>query len=444
MNISLSFVEQLDQPTREALERLAAEIVTGWSVGHTAQGGHKPEIFPPVPPPGGGGDVIGTAVTTVVNELVAYADTTGKRIGNTAIPYTAVARTDAANTFTQQQQISNAAPLLLFNETDQPANARLWRLVADGQLFVLQVLNDAASTVLATPLYATRTGAVVIGTTVSVGTNPAQTGDVRLTNVGGVWLRNGTNTADIRALTSWTNDALYVGGSGETQTVLASGYITTGGDFIITGAGTVQGTLAVTGAYLMLDRVNPRIYLRDAEQAANNRYFDICNVSQSLLFRAYDDALTTAVPVLWLTRPGDAKVYRDIYEKQRSVALGHWQAVPFSAGNFSALAPMTWTVASAVVNRYTLVGKTLTWNGQVSGTTGGAISTTLSMVIPGGYVAAATSTNLGWGLPDGATWQPYQINTGAGSGVVSVLKLNYSNFALGTVYVYFTITIEVQ
>jgi hypothetical protein len=150
MNISLAFVEQLDQPTREALERLAAEIVTGWAVDHNADGTHK---HPPNGGNGGGGggsgDVVGPAGATDLH-IAVYDGTTGKLIadgGTTIAALVALAGAVGAhhathepggsdalgnaawtflhNTFTQSQTIAaSGGPRVIYTETDGPANAR--------------------------------------------------------------------------------------------------------------------------------------------------------------------------------------------------------------------------------------------------------------------------------------------------------------------------------
>jgi hypothetical protein len=76
------------------------------------------------------------------------------------------------------------------------------------------------------------------------------------------------------------------------------------------------------------------------------------------------------------------------------INTGAWTDVPFNAANFSALAPMTWTVgASAVVrNRYTISGKTLIWSFYISwfsgvSVLGGSPALSLRLAMPPGCVA---------------------------------------------------------
>jgi hypothetical protein len=147
-----------------------------------------------------------------------------------------------------------------------------------------------------------------------------------------------------------------------------------------------------------IDKINPRLVLFDTNVPVNARMFRILNLSQALYFQALDDAQGAVqnTPLI-LNRSGDAIVGRDIYEKVRSTALGHWISVPFSASNFFANAGGgTWTVGSAAVlrNRYALIGKTLIWSFYISwfsgsNTVAGTV-TSLGMTVPGGFTPAAT------------------------------------------------------
>ena len=78
-----------------------------------------------------------------------------------------------------------------------------------------------------------------------------------------------------------------------------------------------------------------------------------------------------------------------------------WVDVPFSAANFSAGAPMTWTVGAAAVlrNRYTVSGKVLFWSFYLSWFSGGNVlggspGATLYMTVPGGLTPAPQQNQL--------------------------------------------------
>jgi hypothetical protein len=79
-------------------------------------------------------------------------------------------------------------------------------------------------------------------------------------------------------------------------------------------------------------------------------------------------------------------------ERSRSVAMGEWAAVAFSAGNYTASGGGSWTVAAGdqVSLRYTLVGKTATIDFTLNTTTVAGTPSTLILTIPG-LTAAATA-----------------------------------------------------
>jgi hypothetical protein len=70
------------------------------------------------------------------------------------------------------------------------------------------------------------------------------------------------------------------------------------------------------------------------------------------------------------TDPGalNLSVAADLYEKARTVPMGHWQNIPFNAAWFGAVGGGTWTVGAPAitVNRYAIVGRTIIWTIYVS------------------------------------------------------------------------------
>lgn len=237
MNLSLSFVEQLDQPTREALERLATEIAVGWAVEHNADGTHKGGDK-------GKGDVVGPASATDLH-IAVYNGTTGK-------------------------------------------------LIADGGTTVAALIAAAAA-----PHHSTH-------------------------EPGGL---------DALVGVAWT--ALNNIFTGYAQAISAS---------------------------------TPRLLLSDTGQPANSRVFDIVNVAQTLYFRSMTDDDATAIgvpPPLALTRPGDAHVGRDLYEKGRAVPMGHWtHADSVSYCQQGMTGPYSWM----------LLGKTLFLSISAQGTGAGGLT----------------------------------------------------------------------
>jgi hypothetical protein len=79
-------------------------------------------------------------------------------------------RLSNANTYTASPQtLTGTFPRWLFNESDQGADLKYWRLGADSQQFFIQTLDDALAVVLKTVFNATRAGAVTIPSSLTAG-----------------------------------------------------------------------------------------------------------------------------------------------------------------------------------------------------------------------------------------------------------------------------------
>lgn len=166
-----------------------------------------------------------------------------------------------------------------------------------------------------------------------------------------------------------------------------------GGSDAIVGAAWLAVNNVFTGANQQISSAIPRVTLIDTVAPADSRVFSMSNTSQLMAFNALNDAQSAAVATpLLLNRGGDVTVGRDVYEKGRSVAMGHWQTVPFNAANFLAhLGGGTWVVGSAAVimNHYTLIGKTMIWTLYISWFSGAntitGTVTHIKVLIPGGF-----------------------------------------------------------
>lgn len=93
---------------------------------------------------------------------------------------------------------------------------------------------------------------------------------------------------------------------------------------------------------------------------------------------------------------GDLSVAQNIYEKARTVPMGHWTDVPFNAANFGATGGGSWTVGAAAIihNRYTLIGKTVVWSLYLSWFSGANVlagtvtSVTIAVPVPNAQATA--------------------------------------------------------
>lgn len=114
-----------------------------------------------------------------------------------------------------------------FYETGAAANSRHWELFANTATLTCRVANDAYNS-FGTVFSVTRSGTTVslftfgsawTGTsgtltgTLSLGTVPASTGSVRMTNATGIYVRNAANSADLLAVNSDSSNNLFFGNS---------------------------------------------------------------------------------------------------------------------------------------------------------------------------------------------------------------------------------------
>jgi hypothetical protein len=76
----------------------------------------------------------------------------------TSTGWAIVPRLSAANTWTAIQTLSAAEPILYFRETGAGTDLKLWRFDVASGVFCLQTVNDAGSSVLASPVCTTRAG----------------------------------------------------------------------------------------------------------------------------------------------------------------------------------------------------------------------------------------------------------------------------------------------
>lgn len=110
---------------------------------------------------------------------------------------------------------------------------------------------------------------------------------------------------------------------------------------------------------------------------------------------------------------------------------GTWVDLPYSAGNFTAVGGMTWTVPAANVSTYMyrLEGKQLTLAVHVLNTTlGGTAAQELRVALPPGLTIASQGT--------GPTWSTQDVIIAfftSGTTYVSLYKYDVSSWTLGNV-----------
>lgn len=118
------------------------------------------------------------------------------------------------------------------------------------------------------------------------------------------------------------------------------------------------------------------------------------------------------------------------FERLRTTPMGEWISVPFAAGNFTANGAMTWTLTAPdqVTFKYTLIGKTMLLNIYLDSTTvGGVLNTTLSIAIPGGFVATEKVQNITGAFDNGVPTTTF-CRVNASGTTVDVNRLDLANF----------------
>jgi hypothetical protein len=190
-----------------------------------------------------------------------------------------------------------------------------------------------------------------------------------------------------------------------------------------------------------ITKSGPALVFADTSAPANARNFVVANAGQRFYVQAVSDAYAVQATPLQLYRDGGMSVGTNIYEQGRTTPLGHWIAVPFNAGQFNGYSA-TWTVApeNVYVNRYTIVGRMVTWTLSLYNT---GLSGPTSQLYLGPPINAANSYTSAPGvLSDGAGAFPCMVRT-ASSSAFPIFRLTGSAFTGPTfLHVDFTITYE--
>jgi hypothetical protein len=183
-------------------------------------------------------------------------------------------------------------------------------------------------------------------------------------------------------------------------------------------------------------------YLRmsSSGEPANQRNWSLQNRNEFVV-KTLDDGLSSLNDALILSRTGDAKIYRDLYEKQRTTPIGHWIDVPYNAANFTANTG-SWTVPSGNVSTYAycLIGKTMMLSCFLQGTSTSGGATELRVAIPGGFTCLTyhrTSCTLF--DPGYATGM---VTAGLAATYLACSKVPPSAFGTAGVEIYFIIPIR--
>jgi len=268
--------------------------------------------------------------------------------------------------------------------------------------------------------FSNRVRSIYAGTSVSIGTNPATTGAIRLANNQSISWRNAANSADIQgvlidntnklilAATVGLGSATLDGSSGALQ-LTSPGQVRfnaggTGNQLVYTGSALQpSGTLNVgavgsefSNGYfansVSVSSARPKVNFIETDAPTDQKQWNWVADGQQLFIEALTDAGFTVINPLQINRSGDASIFRDIYEKQRSAPIGHWIQITFNAANFTSDVG-AWTVGGASNLNYMLIGKTIIMRVTLVNTTVSGSPTTLSVALPAGITAVAGTSN---------------------------------------------------
>jgi len=136
------------------------------------------------------------------------------------------------------------------------------------------------------------------------------------------------------------------------------------------------------------------LFFIDRTQPVDKRRWRITNAAQDIYIQSLVDDLTsvTSEGSLRITRIGDIFASGAITERTRTLPMGEWYDVPFSASNyFVQTGSGTWVVGPAanIQSRYTLIGKTMIWSLYLAWFNGdnliSGIVNAVGIRIPGGF-----------------------------------------------------------
>ena len=206
---------------------------------------------------------------------------------------------------------------------------------------------------------------VAVGTAVSIGTNPAQSGAIRLANNQGLYARNAANTSDIPLIGTNGSDQVLING-----TVYAGGNVTGPSTSVVNNLATYNNTtgtllkdsgiaaanialLNVSNAFtanIVLSSNGATFVQTDTSAVANSRVIAFSNAAQKWTIISYDDAYGTPVNMFDCTRTGDAVFYSSIAAGASNRATTGAMRLPNNAGLYARNSGNTLDLAMALLD----------------------------------------------------------------------------------------------
>jgi hypothetical protein len=215
---------------------------------------------------------------------------------------------------------------------------------------------------------------------------------------------------------------------------------------IETGAARTDVTNIFTASQRM-DMQNPAWLLFDWSQGPDAKLFKIVNTAQTLQLNAQNDGQTVTYSSTQFERSGNARIYGNLYEKQRTTPLGHWIDLPQSQSSFMANTG-TWSITGSTIYTYayTAIGKTLLVALVVNSTSVSGSPVELRLALPAGFTCASNIVTYPILSEAGVFAAGSAVQGTPGAGYLSIYKANAAAFTTTTnaTNVYFCAPMRVQ
>jgi len=304
---------------------------------------------------------------------------------------------------------NSSYPSIILNDPSQSADARLWQFSGEGNNIFITGLTDALNA-QASLQFNRVTGTLtvrVVSATQGLGTTPLNADQLT------------AGTVPVAALPATVARTDVTNTFPQPQTV--QGLTINGSNSVLSfnGAGPVNGKC---WRWLMYGDGNLRLEgLTDGFAAVSYTSFLIGSAGMSIYQTLTVNGNVTAPSFV---------------ESGKTVPMGYWQDVSFSASNFvGGVGGMLVTVSAGQVgsNRYMLLGKTLFWQMNLDGFSIAGVGGPMQITLPAGLICGTTQWIANPGVHNcdvnGGGWKPFLVNSNVGGNYIGVYPL--PSFAWG-------------
>lgn len=308
-----------------------------------------------VNPAVGSGDVVGPASANTDN-VAAYADTTGKLIKDTGLPYTSIVKgpvsvvngnvayfigttgkelADSGKSFTQLASLFGMSPSGHANKLSMFSHDGPQSAITDSDIPAANVLTHPAGYPGGTANFLRSDGTFAV---------PAGSDEVFI----------GPNDPGAGLELWYDTDEPQVDDPTIAKTNVANTF-------------TQSQTIASPAA----------LFLREGTQPVDSRIWRLLPAGPNLYLQATTDDVQSAIGTLTVSRTGNLLLSGSLYEKDRTVPMGHW--VTYTP----TLTPTSGTLTGGTRSAsYTLIGKTLLVTVKLDLMTSAGIGTNLNVSLP--------------------------------------------------------------